>query len=175
MLYDRHGYDQTTTQIAQQAGLAQRTFFRHFADKREVLFGGAHRLQEFLVRGVNDAPASTALLEAVTGAMSAASEVFPAERDLSRQRQRIIAANPELQEREQIKLTSLSAALSGALRERGVPDRAVRLAADVGIAVFKAAYERWLQEPDQEDFGELMRDALEQLRAVTNTSERSRR
>ncbi len=168
-LYDQHGYEQTTTtQIAERAGLAQRTFFRHFTDKREVLFGGAGRLREFLVEGVEAAPAAVAPLEAVIGALSAAREVLPAERELSRQRGRIIAANPELQEREQIKLSSLSAALSGSLRGRGVPDRVARLAAEAGIAVFKVAYERWLDEPEDEDFAHLVRESLHELRAVTS-------
>lgn len=167
-LYDQHGYDQTTvTQIAERAGLAQRTFFRHFTDKREVLFGGADQLQEFLVRGVSGAPAAAAPMEAITEALGAAGAVFPAQRDLSRQRQRIIAANPELQERELIKLTSLSTALAEALRQRGVADRAARLAAEAGIAIFKAAFERWVDEPDQDDFDQLVQDALQDLRAVT--------
>ncbi len=168
-LYDQHGYDQTTTtQIAKRAGLTQRTFFRHFADKREVLFDGAGRLQDFLVDGVLHAPTHAAPLEAVAVALGTAGAVFPFERELSRQRQRIILANSELQERELIKLTSLSTALADALRQRGVPDRAARLAAEAGIAIFRSAYERWLDELDQDDFGQLIRDSLEELRTITN-------
>lgn len=167
-LYDSRGYDgTTTTQIAEQAGLAQRTFFRHFADKREVLFGGAGRLQGFLVDEVTSAPGSAEPLEAITAALGAAGALMFADRDVLRQRQRIIAANAELQERDLIKMTSLSAALAGALRERGVTERSARLAAEAGVAIFRAAFERWLDEPEQRDFGQLVRDALEDLRAVT--------
>ena len=38
-LFATRGFEQTTaTEIAQSVGLTERTFFRHFSDKREVLF-----------------------------------------------------------------------------------------------------------------------------------------
>ena len=58
-LYLERGFDQTTVaEIAERAGLTERTFFRHFADKREVLFAGAGALQELLVSAVAGAPDS---------------------------------------------------------------------------------------------------------------------
>lgn len=166
-LYDRDGFDQTTaTQIARRAGLSERTFFRHFADKREVLFGGAERLRDHLVHQVTHAPASTTPLKTVAAALSTADAVFPTDRELSRQRQRIIISHPGLQERELIKLATLSTALADALIQRGVPHRTAHLTAEAGIAIFKAAYSRWLDEPDQDDFAELVHHAFEELRAV---------
>jgi AcrR family transcriptional regulator len=44
-LYQDRGFEQTTvTEIAERAGLTERTFFRYFADKREVVFGGQDML-----------------------------------------------------------------------------------------------------------------------------------
>lgn len=170
-LYSVRGFEQTTVaEIAARAGLTERTFFRHFADKREVLFGGAKVLEELLVQKVAAAPDDVTPLDAVAAALGAAEAVFPERRESSRQRQSIISANAELRERELSKLESLSAALAGALRERGVGDPAAGLAAAAGVAVFRAAFEDWLEEPDGRNFRELVRDALGELRAVTAPS-----
>lgn len=167
-LYSERGFEQTTVaEIAARAGLTERTFFRHFADKREVLFGGASALQEFLAKKVAEAPDSLAPIDSVATALGAI-EVFSSERrEYSRQRQRIIAANAELQERELMKLASLSAALAEVLRDRGVGDPAAGLTADAGMAVFKVAFERWIDETNHQDFRQLVQDALDDLRAVT--------
>lgn len=92
----------------------------------------------------------------------------------TRQRYEIIAANPELQERELIKLASLSAAPADTLRQRGVADHTASLAAEVAIAVFKIAFERWVADPGHLDLPQLMRESLDELRAVTVESETGR-
>src|ERR1700730_11018175 len=116
-LYSERGYDRTTVaEIAARAGLTERTFFRYFADKREVLFWGAGALQELLVDSLADAPDSTAPMDAVSMALEAAAPVWEPRRDSSRRRQAVIAAHAELQERELIKLASLASAMADALR-----------------------------------------------------------
>ncbi len=167
-LYSERGFEQTTVvEIASRAGLTERTFFRHFADKREVLFGGASALQELLVKKVAEAPDTLTPVDVVATALGAAEAAFPERRAHSRQRQRIIAANAELQERELMKLASLSAALAEALRNRGVGHSAAGLTADAGMTVFKVAFERWIDETNQRDFRELVQTVLDELRAVT--------
>lgn len=148
-LYRERGYDSTTVaEIAERAGLTERTFFRHYADKREVLFGGAGLLQDMLVTGVLEAPAALPAMEAIVAALVAiAEDLFEERRDFARQRQAVIASNAELQEREVVKLATLAIAVAGALRERGVGDPAASLAAEAGIAVFKVAFERWVSQP----------------------------
>jgi AcrR family transcriptional regulator len=167
-LFVERGFEQTTVlEIAQRAGLTERTFFRHFADKREVLFAGAGALQEFLVHAVAQAPASTTPLDAIAGALQAAAPLFQQRGDYPRQRQAVIAANAELQERELIKLASLAAAMAGALRARHVPEPAASLAAEAGIAVFRIAFERWTAEDCLPDLAKLIGESLDELRAVT--------
>ncbi len=167
-LYSERGFEQTTVaQIAERAGLTERTFFRHFTDKREVLFWGAGTLQELLVTAVAGAPASAAPLDAVAAGLEAAGALLQERRQGARQRQSIIAANPELQERELIKLATLAAALTDTLRRRGVPDPAAGLSAEAGIAVFKIAFERWLDDANEHDLPAVMRASLDELRAVT--------
>ena len=168
-LYGERGFEQTTVaEIARRAGLTERTFFRYFADKREVLFWGAGALQEFLVSTVASAPESAAPIDAVAAALEAAgAQFFQGRREGARQRQAVIAANAELRERELIKLASLASALAGALRERGVTEPAASLAAEAGVAVFKIAFERWVSETSQADLPQLVRESLDELKAVT--------
>src|SRR5579862_6782159 len=114
-LYGEHGFENTTVaEIAARAGLTERTFFRYFTDKREVLFWGAGTLREVLVIAVAAAPASAAPIDAVTDALEAAGALLQERRDSARQRQAVIAASTELRERELIKLASLASALADA-------------------------------------------------------------
>ena len=167
-LYLERGFDQTTVaQIAARAGLTERTFFRHFADKREVLFSGAVQLQEFLVKTLASAPESATPIDAVAAAFEAAGALLQERRDYAWQRQAVIAANAELQERELIKLAALASAMTDTLRQRGVTDPAASLAAEAGIAVFKIAFERWAGGTSQADLPQVIRESLDELKAVT--------
>jgi AcrR family transcriptional regulator len=167
-LYSERGFENTTVaEIAALAGLTERTFFRHFADKREVLFWGAGALQELLVSAVAGAPDSATPIDAVAAALEAAGALLQARRESARQRQIVIAANTELRERELIKLASLASALADALRRRGTAGPAAALTAEAGIAVFRVAFERWVNESDQRDLPQLIRESLDELKAVT--------
>lgn len=157
-LYGERGYEQTTvTEIAARAGLTERTFFRHYADKREVLFGGSALLQELLVDTLAGAPTTAAPIDAVAAALRAAAAVFDERREQSLRRQKIVSANAELRERELVKLASLSAALAESLRARGVPEPAASLAGEAGIAVFKVAFEGWIEETGEQAHGRVHR------------------
>jgi AcrR family transcriptional regulator len=167
-LYGERGFEQTTVvEIAERAGLTERTFFRHFADKREVLFGGAGALQELLVSTVASAPDSTTPIDAVAAALEVAGALLQERRDFARKRQAVIVANAELQERELIKLATLGSAMADVLRQRGVTDPAASLTAEAGIVVFKVAFENWIEQPNQRDFPQLIRESLDELKAVT--------
>jgi AcrR family transcriptional regulator len=167
-LYGERGFDDTTVaEIAGRAGLTERTFFRYFADKREVLFSGAGALQELLVSAVASAPDSAAPIDAVVAALEGAGAMLQERREFARQRQSIITANAELRERELIKLASLASALADALRQRGVADPAASLTAETGIAVFKVAFECWVDESNQRDLPQVIRESLAELKAVT--------
>jgi AcrR family transcriptional regulator len=168
VLYGERGFDQTTVaEIAERAGLTERTFFRHFTDKREVLFAGARELQDLMVTSVLDAPASATPFEAVTLALDATGNLFDPRREFSMQRQRIINGSTELQERELIKLATLAAALADALRQRGVDDPTAGLTGEVAISIFKISFERWVAAAETRDLTALMYDSLGQLRLIT--------
>lgn len=170
-LYVERGFAQTTvTEIARQAGLTERTFFRYFADKREVLFSGSAQLQEVLVSAVAGAPEQAAPIDAVAAGLDAIGGVL---RDLprSRRRQSVISANPELQERELAKLAALASTLARALRERGLETTTAALAAEIGIATFKVAYERWVNDPDRRPLAQHLQETLHTARHLTSPAE----
>lgn len=168
-LFEKRGYDETTVaEIAERAGLTERTFFRHFADKKEVLFG-ASELRDLLVAAVASAPASATPMDAVTEGLLAAGSVFNDERRAySRRRQSIINANGELRERELIKLTSIAAAIAVTLRRRGVAEATANLTAEAGMAVFRVTFERWVDAGSQLGWSELTRSSLEELKALVS-------
>src|SRR5207302_1561898 len=119
-LFATQGFEQTTTaEIAQSVGLTERTFFRHFSDKREVLFHGQQYLVQAFLDGVQAAPPGAAAIEIVESALRNAASFFPNEyRDHSRMRQQVIDQNLALQERERNKLAGLATTLADALRGR---------------------------------------------------------
>jgi AcrR family transcriptional regulator len=166
-LYAEQGFEQTTVaEIAARAGLTERTFFRHFADKREVLFYGSEMLQDLLVRAVADAPAAATPIDAAGAAFEAAGVMIQENPERARLRDSIVSANAELRERELIKLAALASAVAGALRDRGIPDPAASLAAETGVAVFKIAFARWITEPGQRDLPGIIRESMQELRGV---------
>ncbi|WP_405492880.1 TetR/AcrR family transcriptional regulator [Nocardia sp. NBC_00511] len=164
-LYRDNGFEKTTvTEIAARAGLTERTFFRHFADKREVLFGGAELLREYLVGQVDAAAPSLNAFEAViTALIDTADTIFEPRREPARLRQRVIEANTGLRERELVKLADLGIAISGALRERGSTEPEASLAAESGIAVLRVAFQRWTEDPGEHPLAYYVREAAEVL------------
>lgn len=166
-LFIERGYEQTTVaDIAAQAGLTARTFFRHFTDKREVLFGGSQLLQQAMIDALEKAPADASPLQATELAVSATGSYFSENREFARQRDKVISANAELQERELIKLASLSAILAEGLRKRKVVAFEASLVAEIGIVIFRTTFATWIQEGERRSFSEIAHDAFDRLRKI---------
>jgi AcrR family transcriptional regulator len=168
-LFAERGYENTTViDIARRAGLTKSTFFRHFQDKREVLFGGG-TMHKLVAGAIAAAPATATPLEAVAYALDAVGrEAFtPGRRQFTARRRAVIAANPELREREALKGLSLTASMTGALKLRGVPDLTSRVVADLGALAWTIAYERWGDPASGDDFSEIARLALGEVQAAS--------
>lgn len=166
-LFERQGYDQTTVaEIAEAAGLTKRTFFRYFSDKREVLFNGSGELQDRLVGGIDAAAPDATALDAVFAGLDEVAQLFADRHAFARVRSAIVAANPELRERELIKLQSLAGAVTAALVRRGFTENAATLAAQAGVTVFQVAFARWVDQDDPAAFRRLMDESLADLRSV---------
>jgi AcrR family transcriptional regulator len=174
-LFRERGYDGTTVEdIARCAGLTERTFFRYFADKREVLFSGSKELEQLIVGGVASAPADASPLAAVASAIEAACAHLEDRRDIAfaRARYELVIKHAEIRERELIKLAALAAAITGALRGRGVDEPTATLAAATGMAIFRVAFERWIAEKKPQSLAAHVRPTLAALRAVAADGER---
>ena len=169
-LFSEQGYESTTVAvIAARAGVTKRTFFRHFADKREVLFAGSEDLQALLVNEIEQAADELSPLEMIAAALTAVDWQAMAPRPYLRQRQAVIAATPELLERDLRKLDALAAAFADGLRRRGIADASARLAAQAGMTVFRTSYERFIDSDTDADMSAIVDDVLAGLRATLAT------
>jgi AcrR family transcriptional regulator len=164
-LFTQHGYDATTVaEIADRAGLTKSTFFRHFADKREVLFGGQDLLAERFNAAIRSAPPAATTADCLAAALTAVAPVFTPDRhDLAPPRQAVIAAHTDLQERQLLKRARLAAAMADALRARGCDDTTAQLAGQLGVLAFSTAYARWAAPENQRSFADLAQAALREL------------
>ena len=147
-LFCERGYDATTTaEIAARAGVTERTFFRHFPDKREALFDGEEAFRAALTDGVLAAPDGLAPMNALLWTFRSVQQMLVDNRPLTEPRQTVIAQTPALRERVLTKTAGLTAALADALRRRGVEDGLAMLAAQVGMAAFSSAARAWFDDP----------------------------
>jgi len=166
-LFVESGYEETTVaQIADRAGLNRATFFRHFADKREVLFGGEEVLAELFADAIRAAPPDATLSECLRAALAAAGAAMtPQQRARAAQRIVVAAANTEVQERALLKHARIARSINATLRERGTDELTARLGAEVGMLAFTIAVERWLHADNDEPFPFLAASALSDLQA----------
>jgi len=170
-LFTEQGYDATTVaQIAERAGVTKSTFFRHFPDKRELLVAGQEMLSRLLAEGIAAAPETASPLEAVAAGLERASSAMgPMNRELGPRLKAAIAASVELQERDALKSVGLAAAMTDALKARGVPDPTAHLAGEMGVLAFKRGYSAWLAADHDTEGGlaPYTAAALEDLRAAS--------
>lgn len=169
-LYADRGYEETTAaEIAAKAGVTERTFFRHFPDKREVLFDGDAVFSEALMSGVRRAPAALGPWETLFLAFRSVKHLFVENRPFSEPRQRVIARSPALQERAMAKTSSLIAGVSTALCERGTPAQQANLAAQMGMAALSYAVAAWLAD-GASDLGEHIVMAFDEVSNLSSSS-----
>lgn len=170
-LFASHGYERTTAaEIARSVGLTERTFFRHFSDKREVLFRGQELLTDAFLSGVTSAPEGASPMELVSAALESASALFPSQRrEHSRLRQSVIEQNSALQERERHKLSGLAVTIGDALRTRGVAEPAATLAAQSAGMVFGVAFAQWISEGEERSLADIQHSLLAELHELTSS------
>ncbi|MCF6378557.1 TetR/AcrR family transcriptional regulator [Nocardioides KLBMP 9356] len=167
-LFLEHGFERTTVaEIAARADLTERTFYRHFADKREVLFDGQDRLLHAFVDAVAAAPVEASPRELAEAAVVGSRDFFTEERrPWSRRRHQAISSEDGLRERESLKMGSLAAAVAQALRERGVEDPLAELAADAAISVFRVSFVQWIAPEETRTMGEIQSELFAAQRAL---------
>ena len=153
-------------EIAQRAGVTTRTFFRHFPDKREVLFAGADALRSALVEKILLAPETAEPLRLIIDVLASFDWEGLGPRAIQRQRQAVIAANPELLERDLSKHHGIVVAFTDALLRRGVDGDRARLAARVATLVFFTAYGQWLETDDSADLATISESVMSLLATI---------
>jgi len=166
-LFGARGFEAVTvSDIAAAVGVTERTFFRYFADKREVLFTNQDDYQAQFLDAL-DASDATAPMTLVETALHGGAAFFADERrPWSRARQRIVDFSAALMERESLKRTSLTDAIATALVTRGIAPVPAALAAQSGSAAFHLAFAAWIAEGETRSFTELLDDVLADLRAL---------
>ncbi|MBC7679480.1 MAG: TetR family transcriptional regulator [Pseudorhodobacter sp.] len=166
-LFAERGYAATTVaDVAARAGLTERTYFRHFPDKREVLFADDDELLAVLLDAVAAAPdTATAWEQANNGLQALAVELGPGRAQL-RLRARVLASDAGLLERDVAKQARWAAALRAAMQARGVAPAQATLTAAVAGAVFGVAYAAWLSEPGGPRLAARLDLAIDELRRL---------
>lgn len=173
-LFETDGFERTTVaMIAKRAQLTERTFYRYFEDKREVLFAGTTYLEELISAHISSSPATTHPVTTVIVAMKALAEILETQRDLSLRRSAVIAANPELRERELVKIAHLADCAAAALIERGVAEADARLAAELGAMVFKSSFDRWSSSSVTASLASLMDSSYAEICRLTSIDGRT--
>ncbi|MEU6128960.1 helix-turn-helix domain-containing protein [Saccharopolyspora sp. NPDC047091] len=169
-LFAERGYERTTVaEIAERAGLTERTFYNHFADKREVLFPSQDGFIAGLVEAIGAASSDRSPLDVVVDALLETTDWFDRRRETAQQRRRIIDSRAELQERELAKMAAFGAALAGALRGRGSAGPAAELTASAAVSAYQLASADWLADPQRRGLGHHLRSVFGELRAAAST------
>jgi AcrR family transcriptional regulator len=171
-LFAEQGYDATTvSEIAERAGgLSRMTFFRHFPDKREVLFAGQDTMGQLLADAIAAAPGPATPLQAVAAGLDAIAALHANDqREFAARLRVVIAGNAELRERAASKRIALTEAVTAALEKRGVPDLTAGLAAELGIRAYYRAYEQWADTSGEQTLTDFTRRSLDELRAASAT------
>jgi AcrR family transcriptional regulator len=167
-LFAERGFEQTTAgDIAERAGVTERTFFRHFADKREVLFDGSETMARTTYEAITAAPAGLAPLDTALIGITAGGGLLADRRDHAVRRATIVADNPSLRERELLKLAAMADTTAEALRTRGVAEPTASLAAHSAVTVFQVAFAHWVSATEPADLADCIADAAAALRALS--------
>src|ERR1700761_7299574 len=164
-LFEARGIANTpAAQVAAAAGTTERTFFRHFRNKLDAAFGDESRLRDTARDAVTAAGEGVSPFGAVVAGMQAIAQDFDGRRDSLVRRARVVAANPELQEREMARGAEWATVIADALAEKGVDQRRAVMLAGVGLSLFRAAYERWIDD-DGSDLTGVLGEVVADFRA----------
>jgi AcrR family transcriptional regulator len=168
-LYRDPGYEQTTVaDIAARAGVTERTFFRHFADKRDVLFVGQEELRERVAATIAAAPTTWSGVKACASGLNIAAAALQMRREEAKDRRALIRSTPELRERELAAYAAMTETVTEALTERGLENRAARVIAAATLAAFQVAFEYWGDHSDRE-LPQLVSEALDELKRIADS------
>lgn len=174
-LFAERGFDEVTVpEITARAGLTTRTFFRHFADKREVLFAGVDQMPILATRLVLDAPPDLAPIEVVARGLPALAAAFTGGTGQLKQRKAVMDGHDGLRERELRKMERIVDAVADAFRSRGVDGLTATVVAEIAVVVVRVALGRWIESDGQVPLLTIMTDSLTRMSDALAPSHRRR-
>ncbi|PZE56898.1 TetR family transcriptional regulator [Curtobacterium sp. MCLR17_044] len=166
-LFAEQGYQATTVpQITERAGLTTRTFFRYFADKREVIFAG-DEIPDLARAAIQGAPAGIDPLDIVVhGLRTVADERFEGRHGEVGSVRRLVLSESSLRERDARKRADLTDAVREAFVDRGLDPSEAAVIAETTVMLFHLALEAWLTGPSERRMADVVDEQLSALRGV---------
>jgi AcrR family transcriptional regulator len=160
-LFTEQGFNETTVeQIAKRADLTTRTFFRHFSDKREVLFMN----DEFRPNSENKMHSQTSetvdVMNLINQGLIESAQHYENQREMLKVRQKIIDSDKGLLERELRKREELRIGLTCSFALAGVSALQAELAAKVAMGIFTTAMTRWIYQPGKKKLTAYVQEAM---------------
>lgn len=146
-LFSQRGYaDVTVAEIAAVARVGERTLYRYFVDKEDILFAEDERWRQDLRAAIDQQPSDAPPSTVLRGASATVARRLEDRREEVRRRSDVIAGAPALTARERIKHAAWEAVIAEGLHERGVPTTEARLLGRITVACFGEAMTRWLAQ-----------------------------
>lgn len=174
-LFAARGYAAVTVgEVAAAAGVGERTLYRYFADKDDLLFAADEDWRAGLRSAVEDQPGGRAPFAVLRGASAVIARAFEGRREEVAHRARVIASSPALTARERAKHVAWEGVLAQALSRRGVDPAGAALLGRIAVACYDEAMTRWLAGEDPRRTLELELDAtFTRLAALVTEVDRS--
>ncbi|WP_439442682.1 TetR/AcrR family transcriptional regulator [Listeria aquatica] len=152
-LFLEKGYSNTTAaEIAEHAGVTERTFFRYYPEKKEILFSPTEKMAATIKKAIKNNSAGSFLEKSIDGFTESMNEFFSNQHALAKQRMQIIRQNSELQERETKKRAVLSSVIIETAIELGAQDFNAKIIANIVIEIFSLAFDDWLNQSSEVPF-----------------------
>jgi AcrR family transcriptional regulator len=169
-LFQQRGYENVTiAEISERAGLTRRSFFNHFADKREIFFAGAAAFRDSVANHLAKVDPGLGPLDAAATALTNAGIDIVDYLEHAVAVREVINSSSELRERDLAKMADITDVLSEGLQARDLDPRRARLVASCAVAVYQDAWQRWSENPGAE-FAAVMSEALGELRTAVATA-----
>jgi AcrR family transcriptional regulator len=167
-LFAEQGFAATTVpEITARAGLTTRTFFRHFADKREVLYADDAEIPAVVARMMADAPPAAEPLDLIVEGLRTVAETrFEPRTAALRARRELVRSDAGLQERDLRKRAVMSEAIQAGFRSRGVEPARAALLAETCVTLINVSLTEWLDRDDDRPLHDIVLDTLATLRAA---------
>ncbi|OLF16987.1 TetR/AcrR family transcriptional regulator [Actinophytocola xanthii] len=171
-LFAEQGFAATTVpEITTRAGLTTRTFFRHFADKREVFFADEVEMPKVVATLMAEAPASATPMALILEGMRPLVETrFEGRKEVLRQRRELLRSDDGLRERDLRKRAAMADAIREGLLARGLDRTRAALIAETGVTLVYVAIAEWLDTDDDRRLDDIIREAFETLRSELGAS-----